>query len=493
VAFAAPERGRLRTEKARQLCFGLMEGISMKLTNVFTMALCSAPFLLLLGTAHSQQAAAANAVDPGIRVDPAGSPSAGAPLTNLSTGELDFFNDGKADFSEAEGVGDGLGPRFNLDGCVGCHSQPATGGTAPATNPQVAIATAFGAQNTVPSFITANGPIREARFIFGPNGALDGGVHALFVVSGRSDSTGSAANCHVTQENFAAQVNNNNVVFRIPTPTFGAGLMELIPDSQLVANAAANAAQKSNLGIFGAFNHISANANNNGNDGTIARFGWKAQNKSMLLFAGEAYNVEMGISNELFQTEREENAACQFAALPNDVTSTDLADSGPAVISAIEKFAFFMRFLGPPKPSTTVPGGSASITRGKQRFIDTGCNLCHTPSFTTGNSTVAALRNRTVNLYSDLQVHEMGPGLADGVSQGQAGPDEFRSAPLWGLGQRIFLLHDGRTKDLRTAINAHFSTGNSLFPPSEANGVIARFANLSEADKQDLFNFLRSL
>jgi CxxC motif-containing protein (DUF1111 family) len=201
----------------------------------------------------------------------------------------------------------------------------------------------------------------------------------------------------------------------------------------------------------------------------------------------------MGISNELFQTEREENAACQFAALPNDVTNTDLAASGPAVISAIEKFAFFMRFLGPPKASTTTPGGSASITRGRQRFTDTGCNLCHTPSFTTGNSTVVALRNQPVNLFSDLEVHEMGPGLADGVTQGQAGPDEFRTAPLWGLGQRIFLLHDGRTKDLRTAINAHFSTGNSLFPPSEANGVIARFANLSEADKQDLFNFLRSL
>jgi CxxC motif-containing protein (DUF1111 family) len=79
------------------------------------------------------------------------------------------------------------------------------------------------------------------------------------------------------------------------------------------------------------------------------------------------------------------------------------------------------------------------------------------------------------------------------VSQGQAGPDEFRSAPLWGLGQRIFLLHDGRTKDLRTAINAHFSTGTSQYPPSEANGVIARFSSASEADKQDLFNFLRSL
>jgi CxxC motif-containing protein (DUF1111 family) len=407
----------------------------------------------------------------------------------LTTGQLDFFDDGRADFSEQEGVPDGLGPRFNLDGCLSCHSQPAVGGTAPAVNPQVAGATLNGARNTVPSFITVNGPIREARFISNPDGSPDGGVHGLFVISGRSDG---AAGCNVVQDNFAAQVANKNVIFRIPTPVFGAGLIEQIPDAQIKAAAAASAGARAPMGIFGHFNHVSATPNNNGNDGTIARFGWKAQNKSLLLFAGEAYNVEMGITNELFQTEREENAACQFAQLPNDVTNTE-DGVGAGVISAIEKFAFFMRFVAPPPPSTTVPGGSASITRGKQRFTEVGCNLCHTPSFTTGDTTVAALRNRPVNLYSDLAVHEMGPGLADGVNQGQAGPDEFRSAPLWGVGQRVFFLHDGRTKDLRAAIQAHSSAGNAQYAASEANGVIARFNALNEGSKQDLLNFLRSL
>jgi CxxC motif-containing protein (DUF1111 family) len=212
----------------------------------------------------------------------------------------------------------------------------------------------------------------------------------------------------------------------------------------------------------------------------------------MLMFAGEAYNVEMGITNELFQTERDENAACQFAKLPNDVTNTDNG-VGSAVVSSIEKFAFFMRFVAPPTPSTTLPGGAASITRGKTNFSSVGCNLCHTPSFTTGNSEVAALRNKTVNLYSDLALHGMGPGLADGISQAQAGPDDFRTAPLWGLGQRVFFLHDGRTKDLRAAILAHSSNGNSTYPSSEANQVISRFNMLPEASKQDLLNFLRSL
>jgi CxxC motif-containing protein (DUF1111 family) len=153
----------------------------------------------------------------------------------------------------------------------------------------------------------------------------------------------------------------------------------------------------------------------------------------------------MGITNELFQNEREENPSCQFAAVPNDVTNTDGA-TPLEVISTIEKFAFFMRFLDAPDPSETRPGGAASITSGKRLFSDVGCALCHTPSFTTGNSTVAALRNKPVNLFSDLLVHDMGVGLADGVSQGEAGPTEFRSAPLWGLGQRIFL--PARRKDL---------------------------------------------
>ena len=93
----------------------------------------------------------------------------------------------------------------------------------------------------------------------------------------------------------------------------------------------------------------------------------------------------------------------------------------------------------------------------------------------------------TANLFSDLLIHDMGVGLADGVSQGQAGPRDFRTAPLWGLGQRIFFLHDGRTKNLIEAIQAHQSSG------SEANGVINRFNNLREDVKQDLLNFLRSL
>lgn len=152
-----------------------------------------------------------------------------------------------------------------------------------------------------------------------------------------------------------------------------------------------------------------------------------------------------------------------------------------------------MRFLAPPSPSNDTPGGAASIANGKSLFQNMGCAACHTPALATGNSSVAALRNQTVNLYSDLLLHNMGPVLADDVAQAQAGPDEFRTAPLWGLGQRIFFLHDGRTKDLLEAIDAHGGAADRAFKASEANGVVANFQRLSETQKQDVLNFLRSL
>ena len=426
-----------------------------------------------------------NASDPGVR---GGDPGAGAQLAGLSPNQAAFFASGSADFAAPEEVDEGLGPRMNLDSCGGCHVQPALGGSSPFVNPQVAFATKDGGTDAVPSFISSNGPVREARFVKNPDGTADGGVHALFTITGRTGATG----CTLAQPDFATQLANRNVIFRIPTPTFGGGLIEQIPDAAIAANQASNQSQKQALGIRGKANFqlggrtISGMTNNNGNDGTIARFGWKAQNKSLLLFSGEAYNVEMGITNELFQTERDETASCQFASVPNGVT--DLEATNPIqMLSAIENFSNFMRLLDAPQPSPDTPGGATSIANGRQKFIDVGCALCHTPSFTTGNSSVAALRNKPVNLFSDLLVHDMGDGLADGVSQGEAGPREFRSAPLWGLGQRVFFLHDGRTANLERAIREHSSNG------SEANGVINNYNNLSEYRKQDILNFLRSL
>jgi CxxC motif-containing protein (DUF1111 family) len=297
------------------------------------------------------------------------------------------------------------------------------------------------------------------------------------MISGHPD----APNCTIKQEDFQKQVNNRNIIFRIPSPVFGAGLIEQIKDSTIVANLAANSSTKASLGISG-------RPNRNGNDGTITRFGWKAQNKSLHIFSSEAYNVEMGITNESFQQERDETSSCQFATVPNDVTEAINK------LNAVDNFANFQRFLAPINPSTNSPGGKNSIDNGRAKFTSVGCALCHTPTLKTNpKATVEALRNKDANLYSDLALHAMGPGLADDILQGLARGDEFRTAPLWGLGQRLFFLHDGRTDNLVEAIQAHRSAGNSKFGPSEANSVIDRFNRLDRDDKQDLVNFLRSL
>ncbi len=443
-----------------------------------------------LVSSQTFQPSSSRARDPGVR-EPDGPADAGGPIAGLSDAERAFFDAGKDDFEETDGVAEGLGPTLNLDSCGGCHAQPATGGSSPKVNPQAALA---GAGNSLPSFITSSGPVREARFVRNPDGSPDGGVHALFTIAGRSD----AAGCVLAQPDFERELGKRNVIFRIPTPVFGAGLIEQIPDAAILANQASGAAQKQQLGIRGRANFalsgrtVSGQSNNNGNDGTIARFGWKAQNKSLLLFSAEAYNVEMGITSELFQTERDETPSCQFRTVPNSVTDT-AAGTPLAAISAIEKFAFFQRFLAPPTQSADKPGGSHSIGRGRSLFTSIGCALCHTPMMQTGNSAVEALRNRPVNLYSDLLTHDMGPGLADGVSQGQAGPREFRTAPLWGLGKRIFFLHDGRASDLLEAIEQHRSGGGRADDASEANQIVTNFSRLRENQKQDILNFLRSL
>src|SRR5277367_2374031 len=363
---------------------------------------------LVLSTAFIFPLAALSQADPGIRPgpingQPGASPTSPLPLasvgSNSPTGILDFFDNGLGRFQQQEvvsgGINNGLGPRFNLNSCSGCHAQPAVGGSSPPINPQfhaVGQGIVSASTNAIPPFITPHGPVREARFPFFTNSngspnqnSPNGGVEDLFTVSGRSDAGG----CNLSQPNFEQALQNNNVIFRIPTPVFGLGLVENIDDSTLMANQRAQAGNS--FGIGGAFNR-------NGNDGTIARFGWKAQNKSLLLFAGEAYNVEMGITNELFSQERplpqEEQAeglpaSCLNLAgkgYPEDATNfnvsanSDQAAQNAQVPSDIVLFAEFMRLLAPPVPSLSVPGGSASISNGLALFKSIGCATCHTPA-----------------------------------------------------------------------------------------------------------------
>jgi len=474
---------------------------------------------LLSGTALEAQ------VDPGPRGGP---PGAGGPVPTLNLVETRFWDGGLAHFQDIFSVrgtlpgepGVGLGPAFNGNSCAQCHAEPAVGGsspgfnspTHPVPNPQVALATLDGATNFVPAFVIPKGPVVEARFILDSTGALDGGVHNLYTIQGRVDAPG----CILAQPNFPAELANNNVILRIPTPTFGLGFVENTPDSALQANLAANAPAKAALGISGRFN-------TSGNDGTITRFGWKAQNKSLLIFSGEASNVEQGVSNELFPNERSAVLGCVFNPTPEDSThiivpaGPTAGDDASQISSLAVNFGAFMRLNAVPIPIALTP----SAMNGQKLFGTSansgiGCVLCHSDTLITAPSPFTGMSNFKYQPFSDFALHHMGSTLADGVSQGVAGPDEFRTAPLWGAGQRLFFLHDGRTTNLLVAIRMHFGnaadcvttsssqnfkvngipkspSSSTTFCGSEANAVVNNFFALAPAQQQDILNFLRSL
>ncbi len=400
----------------------------------------------------------------------------------------------------------GLGARHNSDQCFSCHAQPTLGGSGgylvpnpgdptprPAENPQFhLIPRRYGRQNVIPSFEKQFGPIREVRFKHKPDGTPDGGVHQLWTVRGSTNDS-TIPNCALTQPDFEKEYKAGNLAFRIPLQMTGLGLIESIQDREILAQHDATAALRAPLGITG-------HPNRSGNDGTITRFGWKAQNKSITIFAGEAYNVEMGITNEAFPTATEEDPDCQGPDKPepNDVVRTDnnesrnqYFDNPLHIMPDWQQFQVLMRFTDGPAPAANP---SESARHGRALFSDIGCALCHTPQMQTApvmNS--AVLQNRPVNLFSDMFVHHMGAKLADDITQGQAGGDEFRTTPLWGVGQRIFFMHDGRTSDLLQAVREHFSPASPQYPASEANGVVHKFNRLSPAEQQSILDFLRSL
>jgi hypothetical protein len=408
----------------------------------------------------------------------------------------------------------GLGARHNADQCFICHAHPVLGGSGGfivpnpgdpvperAENPLFRLVPhRFGRQNVVPVFEEQYGPIREVRFKFHADGTRDGGVHQLWTVRGSTNDT-TIPDCALTQPDFNAQFEAGNLSFRIPLQMLGLGLIESIQDREIMTHHDATAGQRTQLGIGG-------HPNRSGNDGTITRFGWKAQNKSIAIFAGEAYNVEMGITNEAFPTAMEEDPGCQGLEKPepNDVIRTASNDNGNQffnnplhILPDWLQFHLMMRFTDGPVPD---PNPSPSAQRGRTIFEQIGCALCHTPQMQTAPVMLSpVLQNRPVNLFSDLMLHHMGANLADNILQGQAGPDEFRTTPLWGVGQRIFFLHDGRTSDLLEAIRAHFSFAtppnqrrrDPAYPASEANGVVLNFNALPAADKQAVLDFLRSL
>jgi CxxC motif-containing protein (DUF1111 family) len=361
----------------------------------------------------------------------------GAVLAGLSTANEQAFNIGKTDFMSIETVASGLGPVFNGKSCFECHFAAGVGG---------------------PSNITVTRFGRLTNGVFDPLTNLDGTLLHKFAIAPQAQES------LPTQANVVAQ--------RITLPLFGDGLIEAIPDSEIILNA-----QKSQPdgihGVAAIITDVVSGAPH------IGHFGWKAQEANLLAFSGDAYRNELGITNRFFPVEAAPRGSqallAEFSTVgePNDIIDPATGKGD------VDRVTDFMRFLAPP------PGvrQSVSAAAGSKLFTQMNCAACHTPTMTTGANAISALSNQIVPLYSDLLLHDMG-SLGDGIWQAAANGNQMRTPPLWGLRVRNQYLHDGRAKTLPAAILAH---------AGEATAARNRFSQLTPAQVQQLVDFLNSI
>jgi len=361
----------------------------------------------------------------------------GDPLAGLTPDQLAAFLAGRDEFTNVETPETGLGPIFNGASCVQCHNVPAPGGGS------TTRVTRFG---------------RVVNGIFDALVELGGSLLQRFAID-------PALVERVPPE-------ANVVAERISTPLFGAGLIEAIPDAAILANAR----RPQSDGISGRAALVQDVASG---QQRVGRFGWKAQQATLLAFAGDAYNNEMGITNRFFPEENAPNGLRDLIAAHIDVAHPEDAIDPLTGRSDIDIAADFMRLLAPPPRLALSPSAAA----GERLFGEIGCGGCHLPTMQTGPSPVAALDRKSVALYSDLLLHDMG-ALGDGIAQGAAGMREMRTAPLWGLRVRSLFLHDGRATTVDAAIRAH---------DGEAARARNRYQALTAGQQRQLRDFLGTL
>ena len=264
----------------------------------------------------------------------------------------------------------------------------------------------------------------------------------------------------------------NTIARRQTPPLFGLGLIEAIPDATIQSLALRPAVD----GITGRAAIVTDVVS-----GTqrVGRLGMKSQHATILAFSADAYLNEMGITNRFFPHENAPNGKAALLAMYDKYQDPEDVADPVTNRSDVDTVADFQRLLAAPQPLAF----TARATAGQKVFADIGCAQCHVPQLNTGTSTVAALSNKPVALYSDLLLHDMG-ALGDGIAQAAATAREFRTTPLWGLRLRHTYLHDGRAPTIDAAIRGHEGQGKASRD---------RYAVLSAADSQALIEFLGSL
>jgi CxxC motif-containing protein (DUF1111 family) len=364
----------------------------------------------------------------------------------LSNAQAVFFATGNNNFFQIRTAATGLGPYFVSTGCGECHTSDSRG--MPFT-----ILTRFGqTDSTGNKFLSEGGPQLQSANLPG----------------------------YMPQ-----QIPSGATTTKLIAPiTAGIGFLEAVPDSEILALAAAN--QTNPDGVRGHPNYdtipswspVNVNSIPRGDGKYICRFGRKASVYSVFQQVANAYNRDMGITSTYMPLN-----PYNYLDETVPVISTPEVDAND-----FASVVFYVECLQLPVQRDT---GSAAVKAGSQVFVNIGCATCHQPTLTTGYSSIASLAYQTINPYTDLLVHDMGPGLDDGYTEGTASTAEWRTTPLWGLGLapgvqggNVYLLHDGRAHSISDAITMH---------GGEAAAAANRFNNLSATDKNNLITFLKSL
>jgi len=430
----------------------------------------------------------------------------GDPLPGLTAEQTTNFTLGQAEFQVFDGPADGLGPIFNAQSCVACHTQPITSTTPSIVpngdNPAIVSGITTGGASAITEIragaLDANGKFVSGRRDFNPLTNEDGTLFHLSSLTPQNAYQSGAAGFDTVNSQETVPLNATIVAHRKTNALFGAGLIEAIPDATIRANVHATAVD----GVTGRAAVLSDPVTTAIGTNFVGRFGWKCQESTLLAFSGDAYLNEIGVTNRFFTTDLapDGNEAALLAAEPygyslatpdtptTQLTPTTLQDlpSNPALPESptnkddIARFTDFMELLAPPP----VLPLTAQAIQGQQLFTQVNCVACHTPSMQTGPSSVStSLAFQNVPLYSDLLLHQMG-SLADGIAQAAAQPGEMRTAPLWGLRARAPYLHDGRASTILEAILLH---------DGEARIIRNRFAAMPTASQQAIIAFLNSI
>jgi CxxC motif-containing protein (DUF1111 family) len=368
----------------------------------------------------------------------------GDPLPGLLPAEFERFRVGLDDFVEVETAEEGLGPAFNAASCGVCHNVPAIGGTSLVSEVRAA-------------YRDEQGQIHQLR---APDGTELDTLYHLF-----------STPPHGCQPIMPPEA--NVIARRVPIPVFGAGLVEAIDDETILALEDPN--DRNGDGISGRAARVI-------DVGTgrprVGRFGWKAQHATLRTFSADAYRNEMGITNELFPDEAAAGVAAERMKICDPIPEPEDVTDPRTRLAAIDNFEAFMKFLAPP------PRGAVdqAARDGEQIFSAIGCAACHVPALATGLNAHPQLSRRSVPLFSDLLLHDVGTG--DDIPQASAQPSEIRTPSLWGLRVRRPLLHDGSASTAEDAIRRH---------GGEAESVRRRFEQLTGAQRARLIAFLDSL